>query len=361
MRSRDLLALLLVASLRLSGQGAAGAPPADAAPKDPLAILKAAFPHYDLSDATLKPWHLKATYQLYDPEGKPTEQGVWEYWWASPKVHRSTLQRGRVTKTIWATADDTVYEKESGGSLRYFERRLEDAVLRPMPDPRRIDAERTKLDVKMVGKGSAPLTCVSLTHQWPEADSKTQAPPTPATPDSYCFDTGTLALLTKFSRPFVTQYSQFVQLQGHYFAKHISVEIDRQAELSVSVESIDGIAATDSALTPAADAVAVHRPAPLTTEGQSANKVAIGSLVKKVGQLYPQMAKAQHIQGTVVLVGTIGTDGKPSDLEVVASPSHYLSEAAVDAVKQWEYKPYLLNGEPVEVETTVNVIFTLGN
>jgi hypothetical protein len=67
-------------------------------PKDPREIFAAAAKSYDFSDASLKPWHLKASYQLYKQNGKPTAQGTYEYWWASPKTYRSTWMRGGVRK-----------------------------------------------------------------------------------------------------------------------------------------------------------------------------------------------------------------------------------------------------------------------
>jgi protein TonB len=64
------------------------------------------------------------------------------------------------------------------------------------------------------------------------------------------------------------------------------------------------------------------------------------------------------VSGTVVLQGIIAKDGHIKNLKVVSGPS-LLQDAALDAVRQWMYRPYLLNGEPVEVETTINVVFTL--
>jgi protein TonB len=75
--------------------------------------------------------------------------------------------------------------------------------------------------------------------------------------------------------------------------------------------------------------------------------------------MYPPIAKAARVQGTVVLQATISKAGTIENLRVVSGPA-MLQQAALDAVKTWRYKPYLLNNEPVEVETTVNVIFTLG-
>jgi TonB family protein len=84
------------------------------------------------------------------------------------------------------------------------------------------------------------------------------------------------------------------------------------------------------------------------------------SLVKQVTPVYPSDAKAAKISGTVVLHAVIGIDGKVADLTLI-SGHPLLATAAMDAVRQWEYKPTLLNGQPVRVDTTVSVVFTLGD
>jgi protein TonB len=87
--------------------------------------------------------------------------------------------------------------------------------------------------------------------------------------------------------------------------------------------------------------------------------VAAGMLLQKTQPTYPPIAKAARVQGTVVLQAKISKTGSIEDLRVVSGPA-MLQQSALDAVKSWRYRPYLLNNEPVEVETTVNVIFTLG-
>ncbi|ABF39153.1 outer membrane transport energization protein TonB [Candidatus Koribacter versatilis Ellin345] len=86
--------------------------------------------------------------------------------------------------------------------------------------------------------------------------------------------------------------------------------------------------------------------------------VSEGLLLHKVTPNYPALAKQARIQGSVVLQATIGKDGSIQNLRVL-SGHPMLTQSALDAVKQWKYKPYLLNGEAVEVETTVQVNFTL--
>lgn len=84
--------------------------------------------------------------------------------------------------------------------------------------------------------------------------------------------------------------------------------------------------------------------------------VAEGNLVNRVEPQYPQMAKVAHVQGDVVLQALISKNGAIENLRAV-SGHPILIQAAMEAVKQWRYKPYLLNGEPVEVETTITVKF----
>ncbi len=88
--------------------------------------------------------------------------------------------------------------------------------------------------------------------------------------------------------------------------------------------------------------------------------VAQGMLLVKTFPVYPPKAGQTRASGTVVLQAVIGKDGTVENLKVVSGPD-LLQQAALDAVKKWRYRPYVSNGEPVEVQTTINVIFTLGS
>lgn len=86
--------------------------------------------------------------------------------------------------------------------------------------------------------------------------------------------------------------------------------------------------------------------------------VSQGLLIKKVQPNYPPLARQARIQGTVLLQAEISKDGTIENLRLI-SGHPMLAPAAIEAVKQWRYKPYMLNGEPVAVETQVQVNFTL--
>jgi protein TonB len=87
--------------------------------------------------------------------------------------------------------------------------------------------------------------------------------------------------------------------------------------------------------------------------------VAQANLIHMVNPQYPAIAKTAHISGTILLHAIIGKDGTVQNLQYISGPP-LLMQSAMDAVKQWRYKPTLLNGDPVDVDTTISVVFTLG-
>ncbi|MGA2182761.1 MAG: energy transducer TonB [Bryobacteraceae bacterium] len=82
------------------------------------------------------------------------------------------------------------------------------------------------------------------------------------------------------------------------------------------------------------------------------------TVLYKVIPVYPALARSTHISGTVYLLGVIGTDGSIQSLRVLRGHP-FLVRAALDAVRQWRYKPTILNGQAVEVEAPIDVTFTL--
>ena len=102
------------------------------------------------------------------------------------------------------------------------------------------------------------------------------------------------------------------------------------------------------------DAHSSKAPARLTVSSEEMSR----NLLTKAVPIYPPSAKKAKIQGKVVLSSVIGTDGMVEEIRVISGPAE-LQQSAIDAVRQWTYRPYLLNGQPVEVETTVNIIYSL--
>jgi len=118
-----------------------------------------------------------------------------------------------------------------------------------------------------------------------------------------------------------------------------------------------GIAGPDNPFNGRGTHLDVRQATPSATQHVSSG-VMQGMLIDKIIPVYPAIARAIHASGTVVLQATISRTGTIENLRVMSGPQ-MLRQAALDAVKQWLYRPYMLNGQPVEVETTVEVDFTL--
>ncbi len=348
MRAQILIAVCLGGALASVAQDAPSPQPGQM--MDPRAILAAAAPYYDFSDPALKPWHLKATYQLYDENGNPTEQGTFEYWWVSPQVHRSTWTRPGASHTSWHTANGAEAYVETGERLGYFEVGLPSDLLSPFPAPARVDPSKTHLIRNNIKLAGASFPCVS------EAPLKGKEPSDFRMLPTQCFDAKLPVLRFEydFEGMVAANYENFVEFQGKYLARKIDVVVGEQKLFTAAVDAIDLLDPSDSALAPSRDAV--FKPDAV----QSTGNVELGSLIKKQPPVYPPTAKLQNVQGTVLIEAAIGADGKIKDPRVISSPSPLLSAASLEAILHWEYEPYLLNGTPTEVDTVIVITFSLG-
>ncbi len=99
-------------------------------------------------------------------------------------------------------------------------------------------------------------------------------------------------------------------------------------------------------------------PPPAVAHPLRLSHISEGDLIRKVQPTYPALARSARIQGTVVLQAIISKQGTIENLTVVTGHPT-LAPAAIEAVRQWRYRPYILNNEPVEVETQITVNFSL--
>jgi TonB family protein len=348
MRAQILAAVFLLGAFAAYAQDTSTPQPSQM--KDPRAILAAAAPFYDFSDPTLKPFHLKATYQLYDEKGNPAEQGTFEYWWASPKVYRDSWSRPGATRTYWHTADGKEAYVETGERLGYFEKILPSNLFSPLPSAEAINPSKIYLIRNDVKLGGNRFPCVS------EAPLKGDEPSDFRLLPTRCFDPALPVLRFQFdSQGFVTtSYDKFAEFQGKYQARSIQILGGDQKLFTAAVDATNAIDPSDSALVPSEDAI--FKPdAPHATGG-----LELGFLTKNQPPVYPPIAKAERLQGSVLIGTTIDVDGKIKDPRVLLSPSPLLSAASIDCVSQWRYKPTLQNGIPIEVDTLINLVFILG-
>ena len=144
-----------------------------------------------------------------------------------------------------------------------------------------------------------------------------------------------------------------VLFQGKYIPKDLRITEQGNGSLTAHLESLEKLPSIEEAdFTPPADAKLLSKKIAISSG------VAQGLLLKNEPPHYPPDAKAAKVSGTVVIRIRIGRDGHVNDPEVVSGPP-LLQQAALDAVKDWVYRPYSLNGEVVEVDTQVNLVFNL--
>jgi TonB family protein len=146
-----------------------------------------------------------------------------------------------------------------------------------------------------------------------------------------------------------------VGLVARAFDEHLSISTPSAGgnEVTLEIRALGGVSTTATLPAPSADAGA----APPARIRVGAN-VQQAKLVSQPRPVYPAEAKQAHIQGVVQLSATIAKDGTMQHLEVIEGHP-LLVQAAMDAVRQWVYQPTLLNGQPVEVITQIDVNFTL--
>jgi protein TonB len=124
------------------------------------------------------------------------------------------------------------------------------------------------------------------------------------------------------------------------------------------VGGVPGGVLTELLAGPRSMPVPAKTPVPTPNRIRVASRVAEANLIHDVTPQYPPEAGQKRIEGTVVLMAVIGKDGTVRDVRV-ESGLPLLAQAAIDAVKQWRYRPYLLNGEPVEIDSRITINFTL--
>ncbi len=348
------LALLMQhAALGLNaGQSSPGAETAapESITNDPSVIFALASKVNGLNSPDIQPWHLKASYETFDDQGARKDNGIFEEFWAGTKKYKSSFASSAFTQTDYRTGDGLFRD----GNPRWpgaAEMQVHRNLIDPLPSEEEVS--RAVPTLRENHFNNLTLRCISVDHP---VSVNSKAPVPPASP-IYCFDPATSVLRfdSSYGDAYRTTFSDPVSFLGRSIARDIHVTSKGKPFLNVHLETLE-------ALQPLNESDFAPPPGTSKTPPRRvsiASGVMQGDLLIKVAPAYPERAKQQRVQGTVVLSATIGTDGQMMELRVITSPSQDLSDAAMQAVRQWKYKPYLLNGEGVEVMTLVNVVFAL--
>lgn len=291
------------------------------------------------------PFHLKVAFQLYDVDGKPGEAGTAEEWWASPKSWRISIESPSLH------GDATLPSDAPPAMVRelYLVKRLLVYEVRPAPY-RGISkpGESIKEEPKQIGKTT--LNCENLLP--PKA--KEVLPSS----EKLCTETGSDALRYAEVGTETSIRNSIGKFHDIYVAQDLELRVIGAKVITgkiVGLQSIDPANAT-AELTPALSAGGAEVPVPNPLRFVTSDAF-VGKLISVGPSEYPLVAKISHKSGRVVLLCSIGKDGRVSGVVPLASTDVVFADPAVSEVSRWKYSPYLQDGRPMTVETFVTLTF----
>lgn len=295
----------------------------------------------------MAPWHMRMTFQLYDLDGKKKETGTVEEWWSS-STQRKVVVDSPSYHLGGASGDAATKDRREA----YLVHQLLSQVVDPVPQYRVSD--KVDLHEEPQKFGNATLSCLVL-----EAIGPGGMRASPAISPHLCTEPDKTVL-----RVYIDSNNMFAvrNKMGKFRDVELGIDntinYDGKPAISGHIEALEAYqpdsqpANATKTVPPATEPVPPPQP-------RIPGGVLAGRILHKQQPSYPVDMRQRHIAGTVVLSAVITKTGTISSLEVIASPNPSLSDAAIDAVKTWTYQPYLLNGEPTEVDTTITVNFNL--
>jgi TonB family protein len=319
-------------------------------PSDPATLLSLAARVNGLDGGSMAPWHIKASYQVFDADGDPQNSGSYEEFWVSPNKYKRTYTSDNFTQTDVVT-DAGLFRSGNQEWPGAGEIKVRVLLLQPLTET---DLQHGNLEKSERSFGQATLNCVTVKP--PPTNIKVRVMGYSDPYPQFCFEPKNpiLRFDSQGAGHNETVYNNVVSFQGRYLARDIKLTDIGKVRLSIHVETIETVPALAD-LNAAPDAVG-----PITGRIKlpSVTLLALGLVRQRTPPVYPASARQAHIQGTVVVQAVIGTDGKVSELHAVSGPAQ-LQESAIDCVRKWEFRPFLVSGKPAVVETKFEVLFVL--
>jgi TonB family protein len=295
-------------------------------------------------------WHLKVTFKVFDDQGNAKDQGTYEEFWAGKTMFKRAYSSTAFTQTDYGTQKGVMRTGIQDPPPPLIQD-LFDAYIDPLPSAREIGLAAFTAEQREANGDK--LLCISMRLKSASPTVQGQII------ETSCFDAAP-NLRTTFYRQDSTLItgSNQVHSMGVSLPGDLKVETNGKIALSAHLESIEQTDTPDAALfSPPPDATAIGN----QENPEAGCEPKRGPTpIKIVRPDYPTMAENFRENGTVSLSLTIGKDGHVSNVKVLGGNTLF-QQAAVDAAKQWIYKPILVNGEPAEVHATVSIVFKYDN
>jgi len=283
-----------------------------------------------LDSANVSPWHIVVSYDQFDEDGDNNNSGIYEEYWAGPKKYRRSYRSGALNQTDVAT-DHGLYRVGDQKWLSEYdlETNVRARIVVPFAHfPIGQDIRGRKLE-QIFGGSKLPCLLIDDNPKF-----------TLSTPVQYCFGTDNSTL--RYSRDFLwhqVAYNDIFQFQGRSLAREVVVTDGGKPYLDIRIEKLEELNSIDEAVfTPPKDSVAIG----------SRVFAPLPSPRKQVTPSFPPTVRGQRLEIEVELL--IGKDGRVKKVHATGGPAE-ARWACEDAYKQWQFEPFLVLGEPVEVET----------
>jgi hypothetical protein len=281
-----------------------------------------------LESTELQPWHIAVVYDQFDEDGDNVHSGVYEEFWAGPKKYKRIYKSDNFNQADYAT--------ERGlfrlGNQQWPDR-AESQVRAEIVAPFYYAEALQGFSARSVKRafGRYKLQCVLV-----ETGTRTVSDPT-----QYCFEPdGSVLRYARGWGWFQTAYNGIVSFQGRNIAREVEVTKAGKPYLKLHVDMLEMISHLDEAdLTPPPDAVSLL--------GKRVSGVNPSPIIQ-ISPEWPTSLRGQHFSVEVEIV--MGKDGHVVSAQAVSGPPE-ARKACEDAVRKWTFSPYLVLGEPVEVET----------
>ena len=314
-------------------------------PKDAADILALARKYNGLDSPNLKPWHIVASYETFDDKGQSKAKGTFEEFWLGDGKYKRSYTSSTFTQTEFKTSDGR-YRTGDHDSPPYPENLVEDLLLHPLPSSEETQDSTPERRVLIAKK--VKLQCVMLSQKLTNGASA----PLGLFP-TYCFSDNQPMLRVGLSfGETLANFNTLTIFQGRYLALDIDAHDGKYLLLKMHVEQLATYSPNPADFAPPAGLKAIEQQAV-----QVASGVMAGNLLKQEQPVYPDYARKNRIAGTVIMKVIIGRDGHIRNLRLISAPDSSLAISAIAAVRNWVYKPYELNGEPVEIETSITVVY----
>ena len=204
------------------------------------------------------------------------------------------------------------------------------------------------LEVYSLSVAKPPLTCVR--HSTPK-----DLGPNPSI--GYCFEAGRTALRLSGLVGLDSAYNKIGNFQGKHVSLETDIAVNGHELIRIHVDSLAGISPSDETVFIPNGPVTPRSGLPV----QIAQAVMAGRKISGEDPVYPTISVTNRQVGLIVLDVVVNEEGKVDDVKVLETPSDRLGLAAATAIRTWKYDPYLQNGAPVKVDTTVQVLYRIAN